>query len=851
MIRFRNCSKGSHERVDEPPLAHARRYARPWLRHGTLTFIATVAAWAQPAPSPGHPDPAHTILETHCVKCHGGEKTKAGLDVTTREALLRGGESGVVVKPGNPDASLLYLLVAQREEPGMPHKEEPLPAEAVQRLSAWIAAGAPYARPLKQAAPAAAKSGFTITASDRAHWAFQPVRRPEPPGVKNSAWPKTPLDRFILAALESKGLAPSAPASRETLLRRVTLDLIGLPPTPAESAAFLRDDSADAYEKLIDRLLASPHYGERWGRHWLDLARFAESDGFEHDAVRAHAWRYRDYVVHSFNEDKPYDRFIREQIAGDELYPAEPDALIATAFNLLGPDMVDSADQVQRRHNTLNDMTDTAALAFMGLTVGCARCHDHKFEPIAQRDYYAFRAFFEPTKFRQDLPVPTAAERTRHEAAMLSYNEQTKTEQEQIATLEAPYRLKLYETKLGKLSAEAQAAHRTAKEQRTTEQENQIQETASLVEITAKELLAAMTKPDRERHKELLDALKPFPKPTPLPATLALQNGPPAKTFVLFRGDYNQPGEEVAPQVPQVLQGKVAPVFTSFTAAGSRSHYRTPLAEWLASSGHPLTARVMVNRIWQHHFGRGLAPTPSDFGTHGQKPTHPELLDWLASEFVARGWSVKQMHKVMLLSATYRQTSALPAAPAAANVDPENRLYSRMNRLRLEGEVIRDSLLAISGQLNAKLGGPGVFPPIPTEVFQGAKGWTPNENPRDYSRRSLYIFARRNLRFPFLEVFDSPDSNLSCPSRERSTTAPQSLTLLNAEEVLTAAEQTAARLTREAHSPDERITLAYQVILGRPPTGPERDLSGSFLARSPLNELCRALFNLNAFVYAD
>ncbi|HUR57908.1 MAG TPA: DUF1549 and DUF1553 domain-containing protein, partial [Opitutaceae bacterium] len=550
--------------------------------------------------------------------------------------------------------------------------------------------------------------------------------------------------------------------------------------------------------------------------------------------------RYRDYVIRSFNSDKPFDRFVIEQLAGDEAYPNDPDALTATGFNLLGPDMTDSADQAQRRHNTLNDMTDTTALTFMGLTVGCARCHDHKFEPIAQRDYYAFQAFFAPAKFKNDQPVPSAKQRAEHEAAMIAYNEKTKTEQEQIAALEGPYREKLYQGKLAKLSAEAQAAHRTPKEQRTTEQENQIQETAELVEVTQKELLAAMTKADRDRHKELLDKLKPFGKPAPLPASLALQNGAPVKTFVLHRGDYNQPGDAVAPAVPQVLPAPPA-------GSSAAQQFRAPLAHWLASREHPLTARVMVNRIWQHHFGRGLTPTPSDFGTHGQKPTHPALLDWLASEFVARGWSVKQMHRLMLLSATYQQSSDNADAPR----DPENRYYGRMNRLRLEGEVIRDSLLAISGQLNPKLGGPGVYPPIPKEVFQGAKGWTPNENPRDYSRRSLYIFARRNLRFPFLEVFDSPDSNLSCPTRERSTTAPQSLTLLNAPEVLTAAEQTAARVTQEAGTPDERIELAYRLILGRGPTADEQAMSREFLSGSPLNELCRALFNLNAFVYAE
>ncbi|MBL9211022.1 MAG: PSD1 domain-containing protein [Opitutaceae bacterium] len=791
------------------------------------------------------------VLETHCVECHGGEKTKAGLDLTTRAALLRGGESGAAVVPGRPEASLLVRLVSHRDEPGMPHKQDPLSAELQAVLTDWVAAGVPYTRSLTTvpAVPAVTRSEFALTPADRAHWAFQPVRRPDPPAVSDATWAAAPLDGFILARLDAAGLRPAPPASRTTLIRRVTLDLIGLPPTPAEVDAFVADPAPDAYARLVERLLASPHYGERWGRHWLDLARFAETDGFEHDAVRPHAWRYRDYVVRAFNADKPFDRFIREQVAGDELYPSEPDALIATAFNLLGPDMVDSADQVQRRRNTLNDATDTTALAFLGLTLGCARCHDHKFEPLSQRDYYAFQAHFAAAKFRPDLPVPSPAERAAHDAELQRYNEQTATLQAAIAALEDPYRRTIHARKLARLSAEAQAAHTTPAAERTTEQENQIQETAAQLLITPKELSAAMKPPDRKQHQALLEQLKPFPKPKPLPATLALQNGPRVRTHVLHRGDYSQPGAEVSADVPEVLRiGRAR----SDSPSGGAFHPRTALAEWIASPANPLTARVAVNRLWQHHFGRGLVPSPSDFGTNGQKPTHPELLDWLASEFVARGWSLKAMHRLMLLSATYQQASPPAVAdPRTARIDPDNRLYARMSRRRLEGEVIRDSLLAISGQLNPKLGGPGVFPPIPAELFEGAKGWTPSPNPADHTRRSLYIFARRNLRFPFLEVFDAPDSNLSCPSRERSTTAPQSLALLNAHEVLGAAARTADRIEREAAAPDDRVTLAYRLILGRPPTASEARVSREFLQASPTRELCRALFNLNAFVYVD
>jgi mono/diheme cytochrome c family protein len=839
------------------------------------------------------------VLEAHCVKCHGGEKTKGGLDIMTREALLRGGETGAAVVPGKPDASLLIRQVRHEEDPHMPHKEPKLPDAAIAQLVEWVKAGVPYSRALVKPPQSDARkpATFTISEADRNHWAFQPIWRPAPPEVRGPK-PKVqnPIDAFILAKLQAAGLSLSPPASKTALIRRVTLDLIGLPPTPEEVDAFVKDTSPQAYEKLLDRLLASPHYGERWGRHWLDLARFAETDGFEHDAVRPHSWRYRDYVIKSFNDDKPYDRFIREQIAGDELWPGDAEALTATGFNLLGPDMVDSSDQVQRRHNTLNDMTDTTALAFLGLTMGCARCHDHKFEPISQRDYYAVQAFFSPAAIARETPIPTPESRAIFDAAMEKYSAHPKVRE--LAELEAPVRAAVFEKKVAKLSPEAQVAHRTPPEKRNDEQENLVLETLNKVKISDKDIADAMSDGERARRRALLDEVKKLPKPPELPKAMTLTRGDkPAKTFLLNRGEYSQPQEEVAPGFPTVLN--VGQASSLFSPANEGTHANKPgesrgipsldstplsraaLADWIASPKNPLTARVMVNRIWQHHFGRGLVATPSDFGTHGAKPTHPELLDWLASEFIARGWSVKQMHKLMMMSETYRQSSVLSAQSSvlsgdhqsdaqrgikplstdalstehsarARAADPDNKLLSHANRLRLEGEAIRDCLLAISGQLNPELGGPGVFPPIPKEVIAGAKGgWPQNDRARDYSRRSIYIFARRNLRFPFLEVFDAPDNNLSCPARERSTTAPQSLTLLNADEVTVAAKLTEARLMKEAGSNDVRITLAYRLVLGRPPSAKEQELARAFLAQSPLHEFCRALFNLNDFVYAE
>ncbi len=732
-------------------------------------------------------------------------------------------------------------------------------------------------------AATAAPREFAITAADRAHWAFQPVKRPQVPVISKgvisnqSASSRTnhsslitnysPLDAFLLAKLHAAGLTFSPLATKEAQLRRVSLDLIGLPPTLAELDAFVADASPDAWAKVVDRLLASPHYGERWGRHWLDLARYADTEGFEHDVTRPNAWRYRDYVVRSLNADKPYDRFVREQIAGDELWPADPAALIATGFNLIGPDMTDSSDQIQRRLNTLNDMTDATASVFLGQTMGCARCHDHKFEPIAQRDYFAMQAFFTPAGFRRETLVPTPEERAVHERATREY--QARPAVRELLALETPYREKLRAAKLAKQPPEVREAHNTPPEQRTAAQANLAFESAAAVAVTEKELVAALSGADKERRRELADAVKKFSAPTALPTalTLATSNAVPATAHLLNRGDYNQPRELVTAGFPSVL-----PAFKA--KADSAASPRAQLANWIASPENPLTARIIVNRVWQHHFGPGLVATPSEFGTHGARPSHPELLDWLASEFIAGGWSLKRLHRVMVVSEAYRQASGesnqylvisnqspQSGSPItrslitnhfskAAGSDPDNRLLWRMNRLRLEGEIIRDSLLAVSGRLNLKLGGPGVFPPIPADALKGSKGWNTSADPREHDRRSLYIFAKRNLRFPFLEVFDAPDSNLTCPERGRSTTAPQSLTLLNAEEVLVASRTVTARVEREAKEPRERVSLAYRLILGRQPTEREQTVAAQFLAQSPLNEFCRALFNLNEFVYA-
>jgi Protein of unknown function (DUF1553)/Protein of unknown function (DUF1549) len=697
-------------------------------------------------------------------------------------------------------------------------------------------------------AAAVAIASLSRAAPPEEHWAWKAPVRPTVPVVRG-AQPTHPIDAFIRAKLDAAGLSPAPQATREQFIRRVTFDLTGLPPTPQEIDAFVNDKSPAAWETVIDRLLASPHYGERWGRHWLDLARYADTNGYEFDEPRPDAWRYRDYVIRSFNADKPFDRFAIEQLAGDEAFPGDRDALVATGFNLLGPDMTDASDQAQRRLNTLNDMTDTASLAFLGLTVACARCHDHKFEPIPQTDYYRLQAFFAPAAFRRDLPIETPAERQAHEAATREYLAATKLIRDEIAVLEGPHRTKLFEAKLAKLSPEAQAAHRTPANERSGGQQELVAETERKVVVTPAEVAKAMPADDRAKLTTLQERLKTFDakKPPALPVAMGLtdQSGPAPKTRLLDRGELSSPAAEVRPGFLAVLSPGSKPTPAEIGSVRGSTGRRLALANWVAGPVNPLTARVIVNRLWQHHFGRGLVATPSDFGRRGERPTHPELLDYLAVELVQSGWSLKHMHRLMLTSATYQQSSN----PRAA--DSDNKLLSRMNRLRLEGEAVRDALLTTSGRLNPVMGGPGVVLPEAATAAGGSKAVPATTDPRERERRSVYLFARRNLRHPFLEAFDLPDSNLSCPRRERSTTAPQALALLNAVEATAAAKALAERVSREAKSEDERAELAYRLTLGRLPTAAERDRAAAFLRESPLSELCRALFNLNEFLYLD
>lgn len=801
---------------------------------------------------------AARVLARNCVACHGAATQLSGLDLRTPEAMRKGGERGPALTPGQPEASRLYRLAAGLDQPAMPPGGK-ISAADLAALRAWIAAGAP---PLP-AAPGADQDGLRrkleerpITEEERRYWAFQPPRRPPVPEApaEFAAWAENPVDAFLLARMLPQGLRPSPPAGRRALIRRLYLDLLGLPPAPEDVEAFVADPAPDAWPKLVEQVLASPHYGERWGRHWLDLVRYSDSGGFEYDRDRPHAWRYRDYVVRSFNEDKPYPQFIREQIAGDEFAPDSPDALIATSFLRFGPDH--NMKNEQTRMDELDDIVSTTTLAFLGMTVGCARCHNHKFDPIPQKDYYRMVAvFFSTVPVDRPLAAPDVI--ARHRARNQEIDGLQKPLKAERDALEKPYREQLLAAKRARLAPHIQQALRTPPEQRTEGQKLSALQVERTLRVKEEELVQAMAPADLARRKELELALQMLDarRPEPLPAAMAVgEEGRQAKpSYFLYRGSPGNKGSLMSPGVLSVA-ARVEPAFPEPPADSKSSWRRRAFAEWIASPDNPLTARVMVNRIWQHHFGAGIVRTPNNFGKSGARPSHPELLDWLATEFVRQGWSVKAMHRLMLNSQAYRMAS--DDTDANRGIDPENRWWWRMPRVRLEGEVVRDAMLAAAGTLDRSLGGPGVFPFIDPALWQSSSGRTwPGRALSDpvSHRRSLYIFHKRTIPYPMLEVFDKPDAAGSCPERNRSTVPTQALVLMNSEAVRRQAAFFAQRLQQERPGhPAAQVERAFALALARPPSPRERSLAESFLRSSPygLVDFCQALFNTNEFAYA-
>ena len=699
-----------------------------------------------------------------------------------------------------------------------------------------------------------------FTAQQRAWWAFQKITRPPVPATADAAWVKTPVDAFVLAKLTEKHLKPSPAADRITLLRRVTLDLTGLPPTPEETQIFLSDASPNAYEKVIDRLLASPRYGERWARHWLDLARYADSEGFKSDETRPNVWRYRDYVINAFNQDKPYDRFIREQIAGDELYPNDPNALIATGFNRNFPDESNAANLMLRRQELLNDITDTVGATFMGLTYGCARCHDHKFDPILHKDYYRLQAFFANTRTEDRAQIAPEEQRHARQQKYDVWDAQTKAIRAEMHALAQPEVDKLYERNLYRFPEEIQAVIKTPEKERTPYMWQMYEKAKPQLFHSELEASATLKGDAKKRYQELKAGLAKFDSLKPPDEAVAQvmidQSADAPKVSVLSAGAYDRPSYEVEPGFLSILDP--APARVTVPAGLNSTGRRSSLANWLASPENPLTPRVIVNRIWSHHFGKGIAGTPSDFGLMGERPVNKELLDYLASSFVENGWSVKKLHKTILLSNTYQQGSAFNED--MAKVDPQDKFLWRYPRHRLEGEAIRDSMLAVSGQLNAKMGGPGVFPPLP-EGLNPRGGWKKDEDPSEASRRSVYVFVRRNVRYPMLEAFDMPDTHESCARRNVTVTPTQSLALLNSSLVLDWSRAFAGRVQNDSGlTPTAQVERAYKLAYGRAPNAGEVQGALEFLNQqvkitgkweSALTDFCHVLLNSNEFVYLD
>jgi hypothetical protein len=700
---------------------------------------------------------------------------------------------------------------------------------------------------------AATNQEATFIGARAKYWAFQPVTRPSAPAV-SGAWVRTTIDAFILSDLQQKQLIPSPPLDRVELLRRVTYDLTGLPPTPDEVSAFLKDKSADAYERVVDRLLASPHYGERWASKWLDVARYADTNGFELDADRPHAWRYRDYVIDAFNHDKPYDLFIKEQIAGDEMFPGNKEALIATGYLRAESEHVVSGniDPDESRQEVLTEIATNVGQAFLGMTVNCARCHNHKFDPILQADFYRLQAVFAGAKGKE-VEIATPEEKAAWEAASKAYKARLEPIESELKALAKIYEDKVKEQRKALLPPKLLEALNTPKIKRTDDQHTDAANAEAQLKPTWDEIVAAM--PDDVKaaravlRKRLIETRTTEPDPLPMAYAFVDTKEDAPQSYVLRVGDPHNRLDPVDPGVPLVIQA-------GYQIPKPSQQRRTALASWLASTSNPLTARVMANRIWQFRMGYGLVRTPNDFGTMGDKPADHQLLDWLAAEFMERGWSVKTLDRLIVTSSVYRQTSAPDAIKA--KIDPDNRLYWRMNRKRFDAEMIRDASLSVAGTLNPQLGGRPVRIPIEREVYEliftesERDGlWPVNSDKNVQNRRAIYLYNKRSVRLPLLSAFDQPDDITSCPVRPVSTHALHALSLFNSSFMQEVSQSFAARL--EARCGKDRgcmIDSAWHLALARAPRKPEIQLAKKFFATGGgVQDFCLALFNRNEFVY--
>ena len=869
----------------QPTATVNRMLARllPWL-------VLQLMAGSLPSSAPAQSIPAfegiRPILEKHCLACHDSRSHQSGLVLESPQAALQGGAlNGPAVIPGKSRESPLILYLTGRKQPRMPLSGNPLSDEEIALIAGWI----DQLRPLSEA-------GNQVRG-----WPLWGLKAPEIPQVRHDQWVKNPIDAFILAKLESRKLAPASPASNRLLLRRLYFDLIGLPPTPEQMHRFTSDPDPDAYRQEIDQLLRDPRYGERWGRHWLDIVRYADTDG-GYDGPLPHIWRYRDYVVRAFNQDRPFDRFIREQIAGDSYPLYGKEGKLGLGF-LHGT--VFSEDGVRR--DALNDIVNTTASAFLGLTLACARCHDHKYDPIPIGDYYRMEAFFAPVKLStMEVPFSQYELAGRDPKAW----EEGKAYWEGLLKRQKEFREKTtarFKERLEK--ARFLQAFQDLKElpPLSNSPVNGDLKRAALEGVLLNEqeqalyhLMRKQTTAYRNPHSP--DYFKAMAHSAS--ASLGLNYAAtgrdagglpdPPTTFVLEGGDPKKRGKVVQPGFLSALTGHSEPArLEEVGHDGVSRPIRNPtkvLAEWIASPENPLTARVMVNRIWQHHFGRGLVRTPNDFGRNGSGTDYPELIDWLATRFIRSGWSVKSMHRLILQSNTYRQSMHHPEFDRFRKIDPENRYYWRWNMLRLEAEAIRDSVLAVSGRLNPLMGGPGFFPRIDKDLLEGAVTWFEPSTPEARNRRSLYMYQQRSLVLPLVKVFDGTQLDESCAAREVTTVTPQVFVLFNSRFAHEQSRRLAGRIIAEVgDDPRQQLEQAFQLALQRSPTPSERTDGLEFLgaarpvsgdlkdtvslttggggsidddrgnpaarqktdSEGTLADLCLALFNLNEFIYIE
>jgi hypothetical protein len=750
------------------------------------------------------------ILARKCFACHGPALQKSHLRLDRRADMLRGGESGIpAIEPGKSAASLLIRYVSGADAKlVMPPAGPRLTVPEIAALRDWIDAGAVWPGSVE---PVVAKADPRL-----AHWAFHAPKRPAVPAVRDEAWVKNPIDAFVLSKLEAKGWRPAARATDGDLLRRVYLDITGLPPTVAEQDAFRGD-----WDGLVRTLLARPAYGERWARHWLDVVRYGDTNGYERDDVKPQGWKFRDYVIRSLNADKPFDRFVIEQLAGDELPDVNAETLLATGYSRLGPWDDEPADPAEDRFDQLDDILNTTAQGFLGMTLACARCHNHKFEPYTTKDYYGMIAVFNglerPRNGRTELDRP-------------------------VGTWAEIDRFNVREKKIAELREAAKAAWLASGKSALPAGADLKKLSKEQAKVLAGELAGLPVEEEVARLKRETPDL-------PRGYFMEERSATVKPTHILIRGKAASPGPEVGPSVPGVLV-KEQP---SFAFDGTRtSGRRLGLAKWIASRENPLTARVIVNRVWQWHFGDGIVRTANDFGVMGDRPSHEELLDWLAVWFMDNGWSLKKLHALILSSNTYRMAKTGNAAYAA--VDPENRLLWKAPYRRLEAEAILDSALAVSGRLNTQVYGDFVYPKMQKEALEGSsdpeKIWKPYDEDKA-SRRAIYYIVKRSLMVPLMEVLDLCDTTRPAAKRQTTSVAPQALQLFNGDFINRQARHFAERLRREAEGEAAQIELAYRLALARRPTAAERDAMSSFLRTGSLEEMSRVILNLNEFAYAN